>query len=175
MEATDAMVARVRDEAERVWCPELARLIRDTAAPFVNVIYDADPLPRLSWAGGRVALVGDAAHPTTPHGLRSTNMSIMDAFTLGRCLAKWNSEPTPARALAEYEAVRLPVVAEQVLYARRLGRLKQGLPVDGEAEEGFDVTTAKAEVLQLRQRTMPFFDGAPAAVGGGFHLAGSTR
>jgi len=41
MEATDAMVARVRDEAERVWCPELARLIRETAAPFVN---DADPL-----------------------------------------------------------------------------------------------------------------------------------
>lgn len=154
MEATDAMVARVRDEAERAWCPELARLIRETAAPFVNVIYDADPLPRLPWAGGRVVLVGDAAHPTTPHGLRSTNMSVVDACTLGQCLAKWNSEPTPARALAEYEAVRLPVVAQQVLHARRLGRLKQGLPVDSEAEEGFDVTTAKAEVLRLRQRTM---------------------
>ena len=162
MEATDSMVTRMRQEAERVWCPELARLIRDTAAPFVNVIYDADPLPRLSWAGGRVVLVGDAAHPTTPHGLRSTNMSVMDARTLGRCLDKWSSEPTPARALAEYEAVRLPVVAEQVLHARRLGRLKQGLPVDSEAE-GFDVTTAKAEqALQLRQSTMPFFGGAPA-------------
>ncbi|KAJ1259763.1 hypothetical protein BS78_10G181300 [Paspalum vaginatum] len=162
MEATDAMVARMRDEAERVWCPELARLIRETAAPFVNVIYDADPLPRLSWASGRVALVGDAAHPTTPHGLRSTNMSVMDARTLGRCLGKWNSEPTPARALAEYEVVRLPVVAEQALHARRLGRLKQGLPVDSEAE-GFDVTMAKAEqAVQLRQSTMPFFGGAPA-------------
>lgn len=175
MEATDAMVGRMRNEAERVWCPELARLVRETAAPFVNVIYDADPLPRLSWTGGRVVLVGDAAHPTTPHGLRSTNMSVMDACTLGQCLANWNSEPTPARALAEYEAVRLPVVAEQVLHARQLGRLKQGLPVDGEAEDGFDVTTAKAEVLQLRQRTMPFFDGAPAAVGGDFPLVGSTR
>lgn len=175
MEATDAMVGRMRNEAERVWCPELARLVRETAAPFVNVIYDADPLPRLSWTGGHVVLVGDAAHPTTPHGLRSTNMSVMDACTLGQCLANWNSEPTPARALAEYEAVRLPVVAEQVLHARQLGRLKQGLPVDGEAEDGFDVTTAKAEVLQLRQRTMPFFDGAPAAVGGDFPLVGSTR
>jgi len=165
MEATGAMVARMRDEAERVWCPELARLVRETAAPFVNVIYDADPLPpRLSWAGGRaVVLVGDAAHPTTPHGLRSTNMSVADARALGRCLARWGSEPTPARALAEYEAARLPVVAAQVLHARRLGRIKQGLPVDGEAE-GFDVRTATAEAaLELRQRTMPFFGGVPTA------------
>lgn len=165
MEATDAMVALMREEAGRVWCPELARLVRETASPFVNVIYDAEPLPRLSWAGGRVVLVGDAAHPTTPHGLRSTNMSVTDARALGRCLARWATEPAaaPARALAEYEAVRLPVVAAQVLHARRLGRIKQGLLVDGEAE-GFDVRTATAEdALQLRQRSMPFFDGAPTA------------
>ncbi|KAL6602938.1 hypothetical protein ACP70R_043299 [Stipagrostis hirtigluma subsp. patula] len=164
MEASDAMVARMRDEAERVWCPELARLVRETARPFVNVIYDADPLPRLSWVAGRVALVGDAAHPTTPHGLRSTNMSVADARALGGCLARLeDSEPTPARALAEYEAARLPVAAAQVLHARRLGRLKQGLPVDGETE-GFDARTATAEeALQLRQRSMPFFGGAPTA------------
>ncbi|CAL5053576.1 unnamed protein product [Urochloa decumbens] len=162
MEATDAMVARMREEAERVWCPELARLVRETAAPFVNVIYDADPLPRLSWAGGRVALAGDAAHPTTPHGLRSTNMSVADARELGRCLARWGVE-APERALAEYEAARLPVVAAQVMHARWLGRIKQGLPVDGVAE-GFDVRTATTEdALQLRQRSMPFFGGAPAA------------
>ena len=171
MEATGAMVARMRDEAERVWCPELARLVRETAAPFVNVIYDADPPPpRRAWAGGRaVVLVGDAAHPTTPHGLRSTNMSVADARALGRCLARWGagSGPTPAgRALAEYEAARRPVVAAQVLHARRLGRIKQGLPVDGEAE-GFDARTATAEgALELRQRTMPFFGGVPTAEDG---------
>ncbi|TVU08053.1 hypothetical protein EJB05_41438, partial [Eragrostis curvula] len=163
LEATDAMVARMRDEADRVWCPELARLIRETARPFVNVIYDADPLPRLS-SCGRVALVGDAAHPTTPHGLRSTNMSVVDARVLGACLARCEdaAEQLP-RALAEYEAVRLPVVAAQVLHARRLGRVKQGLPVDGKAE-GFDARKATAEeALQLRQRSMPFFSGAPTA------------
>ncbi|CAL5048496.1 unnamed protein product [Urochloa decumbens] len=164
MEATDTMVSRMREEAGRVWCPELARLVRETEAPFVNVIYDADPLPRLSWAGGRVALAGDAAHPTTPHGLRSTNMSVADARELGRCLARWGE---PARALAEYEAARLPVVAAQVMHARRLGRIKQGLPVDGVAE-GFDVRTATTEdALLLRQRSMPFFGGAPAAADGG--------
>ncbi|CAL5039220.1 unnamed protein product [Urochloa decumbens] len=170
IEATDVMVARMREEAERVWCPELARLVRDTAAPFVNVIYDADPLPRLSWASGRVALAGDAAHPTTPHGLRSTNMSVADARELGRCLARWGAEEpaAPARALAEYEVARLPVVAAQVMHARRLGRVKQGLPVDGEAE-GFDVRKATEEdaVHLLRQRSMPFFGDAPAAADDG--------
>lgn len=160
MKVSDAMAAQMQEEAGRVWVPELARLIRETAQPFVNVIYDADPLPRLSWAGGRVVLVGDAAHPTTPHGLRSTNMSILDARVLGGCLGRWESPPS---ALAEYEATRLPVVAAQVLHARRLGRLKQGLPVDAEVE-GFDVRTATAkEALQLRQSSMPYFGGAPTA------------
>ncbi|KAK1611212.1 hypothetical protein QYE76_034885 [Lolium multiflorum] len=164
MKVSDATLAGMQDEAGRVWSPELARLIRETAEPFVNVIYDADPLPRLAWAGGRVALVGDAAHPTTPHGLRSTNMSVHDARVLGECLGRWGDQtaPPPPRALAEYEAARLPVVAAQVLHARRLGRLKQGLPVeDGEAR-GFDVRAAtEEEALQLRQRGMPYFCGAP--------------
>ncbi|CAM0910145.1 unnamed protein product [Alopecurus aequalis] len=161
MKVSDATLARMQDEAERVWSPELARLIRETAEPFVNVIYDADPLPRLSWAGGRVALVGDAAHPTTPHGLRSTNMSVHDARVLGVCLRRWGETPPP-RALAEYEAARLPVVSAQVLHARRLGRLKQGLPMeDGEAG-GFEVKAAtEEEALQLRQSGMPYFGGAP--------------
>ncbi|XP_047074213.1 aurachin C monooxygenase/isomerase [Lolium rigidum] len=166
MKVSEATLAGMQDEADRVWSPELARLVRETAEPFVNVIYDADPLPRLSWAGGRVALVGDAAHPTTPHGLRSTNMSVHDARVLGECLGRWGetaSAPAP-RALAEYEAARLPVVAAQVLHARRLGRLKQGLPV----EDGrFDVRAAtEEEALQLRQRGMPYFGGAPSVADG---------
>ncbi|XP_040381405.1 aurachin C monooxygenase/isomerase [Oryza brachyantha] len=163
MKVSDAMVAEMTEEAGRVWCPELARLIEETAEPFVNVIYDADPLPRLSWAGGRVALVGDAAHPTTPHGLRSTNMSIVDARVLGRCLARWGQGAPPRRALAEYEAARRPVVAAQALHARRLGRLKQGLAVDGD-EKVFDartVTEEEEEVSQLRQSSIPYFGGAP--------------
>ncbi|KAB8102973.1 hypothetical protein EE612_035129 [Oryza sativa] len=164
MKVSEATVSEMKEEAERVWCPELARLISETAEPFVNVIYDAEPLPRLSWCGGRVALVGDAAHPTTPHGLRSTNMSIVDARVLGCCLARrGDAETTPRRALAEYEAARRPVVAAQVLHARRLGRLKQGLGMGSAGDgEGFDARTAtEEEISQLRQSSMPYFSGAP--------------
>ena len=48
-----------------------------TPTPFINAIYDREPLPHL--VQRRIVLVGEAAHPTTPHALRSTNMAITDA------------------------------------------------------------------------------------------------
>lgn len=39
-----------------------------TKSPFINAIFDREPLDQFVW--GRVALLGEAAHPTTPHGLR---------------------------------------------------------------------------------------------------------
>lgn len=42
--------------------------VQTTKAPFMNVIYDKDPISQ--WVFGRVAFMGEAAHPTTPHGSR---------------------------------------------------------------------------------------------------------
>lgn len=142
------MINKMHQEAETIWIPELARLMRETKDPFLNVIYDCDPLERIFW--GNVVLVGDAAHPTTPHGLRSTNMSVLDAEVLGKCLEKCGPKKL-SLGLEEYQRIRLPVVSEQVLYARRLGRTKQGLDQDGIGGGGFG----------LEQRNMPFFSCAP--------------
>lgn len=143
LKVSQEMINKMHQEAETIWIPELARLLRETKDPFLNVIYDCDPLERFFW--GNVVLVGDAAHPTTPHGLRSTNMSIVDAEVLGKCLENCGHENL-SLGLEEYQRIRLPVVFEQVLYARRLGRIKQGLDRDG---------------LELEQRNMPFFSNAP--------------
>ncbi|KAL0888131.1 hypothetical protein Bca101_012114 [Brassica carinata] len=139
----------MHQEADTIWIPELARLMKETKEPFLNVIYDSDPLERIFW--GNVVLVGDAAHPTTPHGLRSTNMSVLDAEVLGRCLGKCGPENL-SLGLEEYQRIRLPVVSEQVLYARRLGRIKQGLDRGG---------TEGGGGLGLEQKHVPFFSGAP--------------
>ncbi|KAJ6804378.1 uncharacterized protein M6B38_182940 [Iris pallida] len=69
----EEMIKEMHEEARRIWNPELAELMRQTKAPFINLIYDSDPLPRLVW--DNVVLVGDAAHPTTPHASKSTNIS----------------------------------------------------------------------------------------------------
>ncbi|KAK1299251.1 hypothetical protein QJS10_CPB14g01125 [Acorus calamus] len=154
MKVSHEMVAKMHEEADKVWVPELARLMKQTESPFVNVIYDCDPPPHLVW-GGNVVLVGDAAHPTSPHGLRSTNMSVLDAAALGQCLQRCGPDGL-ASALEQYESLRFPVVAAHVAHSRRLGRVKQGLGVGG--EEGL------LDVNSLQQRWMPFF-GSAACVG----------
>ncbi|KAG7550291.1 FAD/NAD(P)-binding domain superfamily [Arabidopsis thaliana x Arabidopsis arenosa] len=146
LKVSQEMINKMHQEAETIWIPELARLMRETKDPFLNVIYDCDPLERIFW--GNIVLVGDAAHPTTPHGLRSTNMSVLDSEVLGKCLEKCGPDNL-SLGLEEYQRIRLPVVSEQVLYARRLGRIKQGLDHDGIGGGG------------LEQRTMPFFSCAP--------------
>jgi hypothetical protein len=60
-----------------------------TQEPFINAIFDREPLKQLVW--GRVALLGEAAHPTTPHGLRrsATGSSLRPARQgICPCLSK---------------------------------------------------------------------------------------
>ena len=157
MKVSNDMIQKMHQEAEKIWGPALVRVIRETKEPFVNVIYDSDPLKRLFW--DNVVLVGDAAHPTTPHGLRSTNMSLLDAAVLGGCLDKWG-EAKLESALEEYQFIRLPVVSKQVLHSRRMGRLKQGLVL--EDRRPFDLKTASSEDCEeLQQKNMPFFADVP--------------
>lgn len=143
----EEMIREMHEEARRIWNPELAELMKETKAPFINLIYDSDPLPRLFW--DNVVLVGDAAHPTTPHASKSTNMSILDAEVLGLCVKKWGAGDLP-KALAEYQAVRHPVVSAIVLQARELGRFKQGLPVaDGKTFRPNEATSNECDRLPL--------------------------
>ncbi|CAA6666336.1 unnamed protein product [Spirodela intermedia] len=136
MKISDDIVEKMHNDAEVIWLPELAKIMKETKEPFINVIYDSDPLPRLS--------------PHVPHGLRSTNMSISDAGALGCCLETWGPENLTS-ALEQYQSIRLPVVSKQVLNARRMGRIKQGLPLpDGRC---FNPTAAAPEhCRELRQR-----------------------
>ncbi|KAK7260857.1 hypothetical protein RIF29_27156 [Crotalaria pallida] len=157
MKVSSDMIQNMHQEAEKVWSPELVRVIKETKDPFLNFIYDSDPLERIFW--DNVVLVGDAAHPTTPHCLRSTNMSILDAAVLGKCMEKWGAEKLES-ALEEYQFTRLPVTSKQVLHARRLGRIKQGLVLPD--REPFDPKSARPEDCQeLLQRNTPFFDDVP--------------
>ena len=123
----------------------------------MNLIFDTDPLEQIFW--DNVVLDGDAAHPTTPHGLRSMNMSMLDAAVLGKCLAKSGAENLHS-ALREYQTTLLPVVSKQVLCARRMGRIKQGLVLPD--REPFDPKNSRSEDYQeLLQKIMPFFDNVP--------------
>ncbi|KAJ0032061.1 hypothetical protein Pint_12714 [Pistacia integerrima] len=154
------MISAMHQEAEKIWIPEFARVIKETKDPFINVIYDCDPLKQIVW--DRVVLIGDAAHPTTPHSGRSTNMSILDAAVLGKCMEKW--EPVNFQmALEEYQSIRLPITSMQVLHSRKVGRIKQGLTLAG--REPFDPMTATPEQCEnLQQKNVPFFADVPESL-----------
>ncbi|KAG6391290.1 hypothetical protein SASPL_149043 [Salvia splendens] len=157
MKVSSDMIAKMHEAAEKVWLPELMKVIRETKDPFLNVIYDCEPLGQIFWQ--KVVLIGDAAHATTPQGLRSTNMSILDAAVLGKCLEKWGVGNL-ASALQEYQATRLPVTTEQVLFSQRLGRIKQGLQLPD--RQPLDPRTAWEDCEELQQKKMPFLSDKPS-------------
>jgi 2-polyprenyl-6-methoxyphenol hydroxylase-like FAD-dependent oxidoreductase len=87
------------------WPWGIAESIAATASDQIlqNDLYDRLPITR--WSQGRMTLMGDAAHPTTPNLGQGANMAIDDAIVLARILSQRSSVTA---ALHEYEAARLP-------------------------------------------------------------------
>ncbi|QNP76127.1 FAD-dependent monooxygenase [Streptomyces roseirectus] len=87
------------------WHPDVTRLIgaADTVSRWA--LYDRDNPGRLS--AGRVAVIGDAAHPMLPFQAQGANQAVEDAVALAACLAGAGPGGLGA-ALHRYERVRLP-------------------------------------------------------------------
>jgi 2-polyprenyl-6-methoxyphenol hydroxylase-like FAD-dependent oxidoreductase len=109
-------------EAFAGWHDPIERLIAgtDREAIVVTPIHDADPFP--TRARGAVALVGDAAHPSTPALGQGACQAIEDAVVLGRCLGRGRSV---ARALQEYERLRVDRTNAMTRQARQIGAVGQ--------------------------------------------------
>jgi 2-polyprenyl-6-methoxyphenol hydroxylase-like FAD-dependent oxidoreductase len=74
------------------------------------------PLP--AFHRGRVALLGDAAHPMTPNLGQGACQALEDAVMLARLAASADPDAVAA-ALARYTAVRVPRTTEVVRWSRR--------------------------------------------------------
>ena len=77
--------------------------------------------PLRSWSAGRIALLGDAAHPVLPFLAQGAALAIEDAVTLAACIEAWPGDP-PA-AFRRYENLRRPRVARVQRLSRRYGWL----------------------------------------------------
>ena len=108
-------------------------------------LFETDPLARL--AAGRVALVGDAAHPVLPFLAQGGVMALEDALVLAHCLAgQPNDIP---RALENYEAARRARVAAVVAASRRNGRI---FHLSGAAALARDLALAAVPPTRLMAR-----------------------
>ncbi|MDU8910590.1 FAD-dependent monooxygenase [Aestuariicoccus sp. MJ-SS9] len=70
------------------------------------------PVARV-WQGGRLALLGDAAHPTLPFLAQGANMALEDAWALAACLDADGIEA----GLPRYQALRRDRVARVIAVA----------------------------------------------------------
>jgi 2-polyprenyl-6-methoxyphenol hydroxylase-like FAD-dependent oxidoreductase len=87
----NGMLAPLRDEVA-------------TAAGIVYVPIEEVILP-LPWSKGRVVLIGDAAHASSPHIAQGAAMAVEDAVLLAELLAR---DEEVAAALQEFERRRFP-------------------------------------------------------------------
>ena len=87
------------------------------------VIRDRKPLRQ--WSQGRVTLIGDAAHPTSPYAAYGAGMATEDGYFLGRRLAGLDltDHAVVSRALLDFEGPRRPHTARQSQTAYFLGQL----------------------------------------------------
>jgi salicylate hydroxylase len=90
-------------------------------------MFDRDPIS--TWVHGRIALLGDAAHPPLQYMAQGAIMAIEDGWVLaqhaGRLQAATTDGPAAAwdTALAAYQAVRVEHCRRVVLTARDWGHL----------------------------------------------------
>lgn len=114
--------ARVLLEHFGGWHAPIKAVIQatDESAIIATDIYDRKPLHH--WGRGRVTLVGDAAHPSTPNLGQGACQAIEDAVVLGACLSTHDDLPTALRA---YEARRAPRANAMTIQARRMGQMGQ--------------------------------------------------
>ncbi len=101
------------------WHEPIPQLIEATDNHKVVIADFYDSIPR-TLVRGRLALLGDAAHPMTPDLGQGACQGIEDAIVLASCLRRVDD---PQAALATYQSLRLPRVRAVVRASRRLGRL----------------------------------------------------
>jgi salicylate hydroxylase len=81
------------------------------------VLCDRDPVE--NWVEGRVALLGDAAHPMLQYMAQGACMAMEDAVALADCLAA--TPAAPEKALRAYRDRRLTRTARVQLQSRQVG------------------------------------------------------
>ena len=102
------------------WCDPVPAVLAATDEASIRRDDILDRSPARPWGIGRVTLLGDAAHPSTPALGQGACMAIEDAAVLAGCLAKAFD---PAAALRSYEQQRYERTAMVVRRSWRFGQL----------------------------------------------------
>lgn len=101
------------------WDPRVTGLLSQVETCFWWGLYDRKPLHQ--WVNGRLALLGDAAHPMLPHLGQGANQGIEDGTALAVLLQRLGPNESVEVALHRYEALRRPRTSMVQSEARKNG------------------------------------------------------
>jgi salicylate hydroxylase len=108
----------VLEHAFAGWSPTTRRLLAAAASWRAWPLYARPPIASFSF--GRIALVGDAAHPMVPFLAQGAAQAIEDAGALGRIFSQTSAVP---EALVAYSRARVGRAARVQFEALRQGRI----------------------------------------------------
>ena len=83
------------------WHPTLTGILNEAETLYRWALFDRAPLQK--WVDGRVALLGDAAHPMLPFMAQGAAMAVEDAWVVAQQLAIYADAPS---ALQAYQQLR---------------------------------------------------------------------
>ena len=115
----------ITDELPRLfdgWHRSVLELIESTPPSSILKTTASDRLPSKVWGRGRMTMLGDAIHPTTPNLGQGGCLAMEDAFVLATCLQKYG---TVEEALRNYEQLRYKRTAAISKYSRYYGSMGQ--------------------------------------------------
>jgi len=105
------------------WYPPVLELIETTPPSSILKTGAFDRLPVRNWGDGRMTMIGDAIHPTTPNLGQGGCLAMEDAVVLARCFEKYGANE---EALRRYERCRYKRTTMISRYSRYYGRVGQG-------------------------------------------------
>ena len=104
------------------WYRPVLELIEATPQKSILKTRALDREPIKKWGSGRMTLLGDAIHPTTPNLGQGGCLAIEDAFVLARCFENYGAVE---EALRSYERLRYKRTAAITKYSRYYGAAGQ--------------------------------------------------
>ena len=104
------------------WYRPVVELIAATPSGSILKTGAFDREPIKTWGSGRMTLLGDAIHPTTPNLGQGGCLAMEDALVLARCFEKYGAVEA---ALRNYEHSRFKRTAAVTKYSRLYGSIGQ--------------------------------------------------
>lgn len=106
----------------RGWSESVKSILSLIEKPDLWALFDHLPAATY-YRKGKLCLLGDSAHASTPHHGAGAGMAVEDALILSRLLASIGSVGELESAFAAYDAVRRPRSQRLVASSRKIGEV----------------------------------------------------